>query len=144
MTTAIAYYVTEHDGIVIVRKEESWNNKPIYCAYWAPSFLHSIKLSVPDDNEQTLPGLMDWLKEWDNTLTEIKDFGEYQLYGRYENGRLTGVCTESEPDFDYTEPLRAREVPVGTFLANEAVDFFQFWLGKDSVDVRSCLLKQKE
>lgn len=127
------------DSGVIILSEKTVNGRSTFCAIWLPDFLYSMKLETPMGVDKKFETMLEWLKSRDSSLEELDDLGNYLLYARYEDGELTGVSTKQEAGC--TEPILAKDVPIGTFLVMHAVEFFRFWKGDYAIDVQRNLVK---
>ena len=73
------------------------------------------------------------LLRWDSDATPIKDLGDFPLFKRNDEEGIS-VSTKENVREGFTERVLAKDVPNGAFLAYDALHFFMFYRGQDSVD----------
>lgn len=140
MSEVIKRFVTSHDGVVSVRREEI-DHGPTgywYDAWWSPDFMLAFRVGQGSMSGYNLERILEQLHEWDSNLEPIEDLGEYQLFSRTDRGDTLAVSARQEYGCD--TPIKAKDVPSGSLLLSSASGFFIYWKGEEVVDKKRRIL----
>lgn len=134
----IREYVTKHGGIVQITEDEDsggWSpTGKVYDAWWTYNFLMILRLGEGSAFSGRLENTLDYVRRWDPEIEPVEDIGEFVLYARDEGDGTIAVSLEQ--DYGCDTPIKARDVPVGSFLIYNAERFFRYWKGKEAIKNR--------
>lgn len=137
MYKVVETYVTKHGGIVQITEDDASEWSPTgkcYDARWSYDFLISLRLGEGSAFSGKLENTLEYVRRWDPDIQLIEDFGEFILYARDEKDGT--IAVNLEQDYGCERPIKAKDVPVGSFLVMNADRFFCWWKGKEAVDGR--------
>jgi hypothetical protein len=133
----IARYRTKRDGIVEITQEDGHDWSPTgscFDAWWSYNFMISLRLGEGSAFSTYLDKTMEWVRKWDPCIELFEDFDQYPMFARDENDGTISVSLEAE--HGCVRPVLAKDVPPGSFLVNDALNFFRWHKGKDAVEDR--------
>ncbi len=132
----IMRYRTRRGGIVKITENdapEGWSpTGKYYDAWWSPNFSYSRRLDEGSAFSYRLESTIEWVKKWDPTIELVEDFDKFPMFAHDEVDGTISVSLKAE--YGCNRQIEAKDVPIGSFLFNDASNFFRWHKGKDAVE----------
>lgn len=130
MIRDIGIYLTQKGGVVFIYEDDGSSyceGGKSYQAWWSQGFRYKVSIL---DFSCSLEGVIGFLEGWDPQIRLIEDLGEFPLFARRDG---EGLAVAIKEELGCTEPILAKDVPAGTFLVGNALDFFEYWKGEGAI-----------
>lgn len=137
MHRVVETYVTKHGGIIQIIEDDAGDWSPTgnyYDAWWSYDFLMSLRLGEGSAFSGRLEHTLEYVRQWDPDIQLIEDFGDFVLYARDEKNGT--IAVNLEQDYGCERPIKAKDVPIGSFLVMNTDRFFRWWKGEETVEGR--------